>query len=112
MVDIFHWVHGVVFCLLAVVHAWSWYRGGFWVPGYVHVIALLALIAGVVVTATLPPPANPDPMVRLLFPFVFPVFFVVSTYAVAILFGYTELARKLRDRKTEAPSQEPGSGDS
>ena len=102
----FHWIHGAVFAGCAVVHTWSWARGGFWVPRYVHMIALLALFAGVVVTATLPQPTNPNPIVHMLFPFVFPVLFVVSTYAIAILCGFVEFVRRIREKRNVLQSQE------
>jgi hypothetical protein len=92
----FHWMHGVIVVVAAIGYAWLWYRRGFWLPGYVHIIAFVALIAGILVTASLPPPANPNPIVQFLFPFIFPVLFVAATYGIAVLLGYAELAAKLR----------------
>jgi hypothetical protein len=55
------WTHGIIFVLFAVFHTWAWLRGSYGIPRYVHVIAWVALFAGVVVTARLPPSTNPDP---------------------------------------------------
>lgn len=103
--DGFHWIHGLVFIALAMVHAWHWFRGGFWVPSYVHAIALVALVAGVIVTATLPPSTNPNPTIRFIAPMILPILFVVSPYAVAICCGYVDIARKI-GRQTDASELE------
>ncbi len=93
LLNAFNWIHVVFFVALALVYTWSWIRGGFWVPRYLHLIALVALFAGVIVTASLPPPANPNPLVNAVFPIIFPVFFVTSTYAVAIFCGFVHCNR-------------------
>ena len=90
--DGFHCLHGAVVATLAVVHAWAWYRRGFWVPRYVHFIALGALISGIAVSATLPRPSNPDPVIQWSFPLIFPSILVVATYTIAVVLGLLDMA--------------------
>jgi drug/metabolite transporter superfamily protein YnfA len=44
--DGFTLVHGIIFVIAAVFHVWFWIRRGLWVPTYVHVMALIALMIG------------------------------------------------------------------
>jgi hypothetical protein len=106
LLDVFHWVHGLIFGVAALFHAWYWYRGGFWVPRYVHAIALGALLAGIAISASLPRPTNPHPAVRLLAPFIFPTLGVVATYVIAICCGYVDIARTVQAQQ-HSESDEP-----
>ena len=92
-VDALHWVHGLFFIAFAVLHVIAWVKGGFWFPRYVHVIALAAFALGIAATLVLPPPTNPDPLVRLVAPVIFPVLFTVTAYIVPVLFGAVAAAR-------------------
>ena len=89
--DGFHWFHAAIAAILAIVHAWAWYRRGFWVPRFVHFIALGSLISGIAVSAALPPPTNPDPSIRWIFPCIFPALLVVATYTIAVLSGLLDM---------------------
>lgn len=106
-INAFHWIHGLIFLAFAIVHAWSWFRGGFWVPRYVHAIALVSLIIGLLVTATLPPSTNPNPAIQFIAPMILPVLFVVSPYIVAICCGYVDVARRIRREMDGSEINEP-----
>lgn len=98
----FHWAHAIIFPILAVIHLWAWRRSGFWVPGYVHAIAMVALAVGVVVQMTLPPSTNPNPWVQWSMPLIFPTFFMLATYAIAIFSGCAQLAHREKLKRTTA----------
>ena len=93
--NLLHWIHHLAIAGSALVFTWLWIRGGFWLPRYVHAIALGALIAGVFVTR-LCHRLDPDPVIQLIFPVFLPAIFVGSAYAVAIFFGFAEIAKQSR----------------
>lgn len=39
-------LHLLFFTALAVFHVWVWVRNGFWIPRYIHVMALVAALIG------------------------------------------------------------------
>jgi peptidoglycan/LPS O-acetylase OafA/YrhL len=98
-IEAYHWLHGVCFIVLAVAHAWSWYRRGFWLPRYVHALASVAFVLGVAATCALPPPTNPDPLLRFIWPLLLPLLFTVTTYIVFVIVGGVEAAADNRGRK-------------
>jgi hypothetical protein len=91
--------HGVLMVALACLYTWRWARGGFRCPWWVHVIALIAVLAGVLITLSLPPPTNPDPLVQFLFPIVFPGIALFAAYAIPVVMGFLHIL----DR-SEAPA--------
>ncbi len=42
-------IHGVIFVLAGLFHVWFWIKRGFWVPRYIHAIALAAALIGIAV---------------------------------------------------------------
>src|SRR6266446_2560041 len=99
VVDLIHLLHGIISLAAACGSVYLWYRGGFWVPRFVHAIAFGGLIVGVAVTLSLPPPANPDPWAQFVFPMVFPAILVSATYIIAIGGGFVNVIAKERLRR-------------
>lgn len=44
----------ILHLLLGMVYFWIWIRSGFWLPGYVHYLALLGLVVGLVLVTLIP----------------------------------------------------------
>ena len=89
-----NWVYGFFFVVFELLGFVVLVKGGFWFPRYVHAIALAAFTLGIAATLALPPPTNPDPLVRLVAPVVFPILFTVTAYVVPVLFGAIAAARQ------------------
>ena len=57
LVHSFGLAHGVAAVIAGAIHFSLWRRSGFWLPGYVHGLAVAGLLIGCGIVATIPPDA-------------------------------------------------------
>jgi hypothetical protein len=45
--SVLHIIEVVITLMLGLFHVWMWIRRGFWLPRYIHVLALIAFLLGI-----------------------------------------------------------------
>jgi hypothetical protein len=84
------WVHAILAVLAALGFFAFWIRTRLWLPKYIHVIAAISMLLGLLVgwlisiAPKLPPPSGPPPLVGILFP---ALLFPALVYFFFIFYG-------------------------
>jgi hypothetical protein len=93
-------VHAVIFAMLAAFHIWIWARRGFWIPRYVHVLAVIALGLGLATVWSLQQQGPGKPAATS---FLLVVMFPAIVYVVFVLYGGVVAAPRVTSRKRPEP---------